>query len=224
MRKTIVPGRLVIAMVLAGVGLVAATPSASAASPPGGTPVTAALAFDVNGHWTDNGTAKPVITSVGSAVVIDMSYAHRPSATGAVIDTRSILVTFPDAGTLIGTFGGPTVLQWSNGSIWQKVYTGPMVIDLNDNWTQGPTDQHISEVGGYIKIEMSALHRPNAPGFAVSPDFFMINFPDDRNTTFGTLVPGNPDRITWSNGSQWWREPPPAPPGNPECLRPGILC
>jgi hypothetical protein len=224
MRRTIVPGRLVIAMALAGVALVAAAPSGSAASPPGGTPVTAALPFDINGHWTDDGTAKPVITTAGNAVVIDMSFAHRPGATGAVIDTSSILVTFPDAGTLIGTFAGPTFLQWSNGSVWQKVYTGPTVFDLNDNWTQGPTDQHISEVGGYIKIEMSALHRPNAPGFAVSPSFFMINFPDDPNTPSATLVPGNPDRITWSNGSQWRREPAPQPPGNPDCLRPGILC
>ena len=49
----------------------------------------------------------------------------------------------------------------------------------------------------------------------------MINFPDDRNTPFAT-VHADPDFITWSNGSQWRRDPP--PPGNPQCLQPGILC
>ena len=87
MRRTTMPGRLVIAVMLAGIGLVAAATSASAAPPPAShsrePPVPAALLpFDVNGPWTDNGSAKPVITTAAGAVVIDMSYAHRPSATG----------------------------------------------------------------------------------------------------------------------------------------------
>jgi hypothetical protein len=220
MRRPTRPGRFLAAAVLASAGLVvAATGAAAAAAAPPSTPTTAALPFDISGSWTDNGTAKPKITSVGNAVVIDMSYAHRPSASGAVIDASSILVTFPDAGTYIGTFSSPTFLRWSNGSTWQKVYTGTMVFDLNANWTQGPTDQHIAEAGGYITITMTALHRPNAPGFAVGPARFVINFPDDPGTPFATLAPGDPDRVTWSNGSQWWREP--LPPGNPQCL---ILC
>ena len=153
--------RLLLAMILAGGGLVAAATGANAAAPaPGPTRTSAALAFDINGPWTDDGRSKPVIASAGNVVVIDMSFAHRPTATGAVIDASSIVVTFPDAGTYIGTFGGPTVLRWSNGSTWQKVFTGPTVIDLNDNWS----GQHISQVDGFVKITMSALHRPDATG------------------------------------------------------------
>ena len=112
----------------------------------------ALLPFDINGPWTDNGSAKPVITTAAGAVVIDMSYAHRPTASGSVLDASSILVNFPDAGPYIGTFVGPAVLRWSNGSIWQKVYTGPTAIDLNDNWTDGLTDQHVSDTNGFIKV------------------------------------------------------------------------
>jgi hypothetical protein len=217
-KKTFPAGRLLMAMVVAGIGLVAAATSAHASSP---VPprATAALAFDVNGHWTDNGTAKPVITTAAGAIVIDMSYAHRPNATGTVLDGSSVLVTFPDADTYIGTFLAPTVLQWSNGSVWRKVFSGPLVFGLNENWTDGRTDQHIFEANGYLTINMSATHRPNAVGFAVSPSMFRVSFPDDRDTTFATLDAVT-NRITWSNGSQWWLAP--LPPGNPDCLL--ILC
>lgn len=218
-----------IAAMLAGIGLVTAATSASAASPPAsrssGAPRTAALLpFDINGPWTDNGSAKPVITTAAGAIVIDMSYAHRPTASGSVLDASSILVTFPDAGPYIGTFVAPGLLRWSNGSLWQKVYAGPTVIDLNDNWTDGLTDQHVSQTNGFITVNMSAVHRPNGTGFLIGPDTFLIDFPDDRNTTFATFRAGfrpDLDSITWSNGSQWHREIDVV--GNPGCLQPGIV-
>jgi len=207
-----------------GLALVASVAGASAAAAapaaPSGDAKAAALPFNINGPWTDNGSAKPNITAASNVLVIDMSYAHRPSATGAVIDASSILVTFPDAGTFIGTFAAPTVLRWSNGSVWQKVYTGPTVIDLNDNWTDGLTAHHISQVNGFITVNMSADRRPNATGFAVSPSRFLVHFPDDPDTVFATLQA--PGIITWSNGSQW--RPIPPPPGNPDCLQARVLC
>jgi hypothetical protein len=212
---------------LTGLGLVATATGAAATSAPaafasGAIGAAAPLSFDINGPWTDNGSAKPVITAAGDELVIDMSYAHRPTASGHVIDASSIFVTFPDAGPFIGIFLSPTAIRWSNGSVWQKVFTGPTVIDLNDNWTDGLTDQHISQVNGFFAINMSHTHRPNAVGFAVSPTRFQVSFPDDPNTPFATLQQGSDpmlDRITWSNGSHWRREEP--PPGNPQCL---LLC
>jgi hypothetical protein len=230
-RNRTFPRVFMIAAMLAGIGLVAAATSASAAPSPashssGAARPAALLPFDINGPWTDNGSAKPVITTAAGAIVIDMSYAHRPTASGSVLDASSILVNFSDAGPYIGTFVGPAVLRWSNGSIWQKVYTGPTAIDLNDNWTDGLTAQHISNTSGFIKVIMTAVHRPNGTGFLVRPDMFLVTFPDDPNTTFATLRAGfRPalDHIVWSNGSQWSRVPPVE--GPPVCLQPGmVLC
>jgi hypothetical protein len=180
---------------------------------------TSTLQFDINGPWTDDGSAKPVITNVSTALVIDMSYARRPNATGSVIDVSSILVTFPDDNTYIGTFVTPTLLRWSNRSTWRKVYSDPMLFDLNDDWTDGRTTQHIRQANGFITVEMSSVRRPNAPAFAIDPGTFVVSFPDDPNTTSATLhpatTPDSVDMITWSNGSQWRRAP--APPGNPGC-------
>ena len=155
------------------------------------------MSFDINGPWTDDGRSKPVIASAGNVVVIDMSFAHRPTATGAVIDASSIVVTFPMRAPSSARSAAATPLRWSNGSTWHKVFTGPTVIDLNDNWSGG---LHISQVNGFVKITMATLHRPDAMGYFVSPSLFMINFPDDRNTPFAT-VQAEPDLITWSNGS-----------------------
>jgi hypothetical protein len=201
-----------------------ALPDAGVAASAAALPATAvkarsALQFDINGPWTDNGSAKPLITSVSSVLVIDMSYARRPNATGSVIDASSILVTFPDADTYIGTFVTPTLLRWSNGSTWRKVYHDPMLFVLQDDWTDGRTTHLIREGNGFITVGMSSVRRPDAPAFAVDPGTFVVSFPDDPNTTSATLhpalTPGAVDAITWSNGSQWRRAP--APPGNPGC-------
>lgn len=131
--------------------------------------------------------------------MIDKCYAHRPNAVGTVIDTSSILVTFPDADTCIGTFLTPGYLRWSNGSVWQ-VYVGPTQIDLNATWSDGLRLQHISQVNGYLTVDMSQPHRPNAVGFAVNASTIRVSFPDAAAYT-GTLP--TPDIIRWSNGSQW---------------------
>jgi hypothetical protein len=193
---------------------------ASATVPPAtAVKATSTLQFDINGPWTDNGSAKPLITSVSNVLVIDMSYARRPNATGSVIDASSILVTFPDADTYIGTFVAPTLLQWSNGSTWRKVYRDPMLFALQDDWTDGRTNHLIREANGFITVGMSSVRRPDAPAFAIDPGTFVVSFPDDPNTNSATLhpalTPEAVDVITWSNGSQWRRAP--APPGNPGC-------
>ncbi|HVQ93422.1 MAG TPA: hypothetical protein VMU51_20455 [Mycobacteriales bacterium] len=219
----------VAALVAAAAVMVVGTPASAATTPV--TPAAgtaAALPFNINGPWTDNGSAKPVISAAAGVVLIDMSYARRPTAQGVVLDATTILVTFPDAGPFIGTFLAPAVLQWSNGSVWQKVYTGPTVVDLNGRWSDGRTGQMMTQLNGFITVNMSGLHRPNAVGYLVGPAVFIVSFPDDRNTTFATLQPGpDPtlDRLTWSNSSQWHRVPIEAPPGNPQCLLPGkVLC
>jgi hypothetical protein len=156
----------------------------AAALPATAVKATPTLQFDINGPWTDNGSAKPLITSVSTVLVIDMSYARRPNAAGSMIDlSSSILVTFPDDNTYIGTFVTPTLLRWSNGSTWRKVYSDPMLFDLNDDWTDGRTNQHIREANGFITVEMSSVHRPDAPAFAIDPGTFVVSFPDDRDTT-----------------------------------------
>jgi hypothetical protein len=77
-----------------------ASPAAPAVAP----------AFSLNGPWTDNGMSKPVITasSTGS-ILVDMSALHRPNATGTVVSSRSISITFPDAGTIAGTLESPNI-------------------------------------------------------------------------------------------------------------------
>ena len=213
-------GRFTIAVVLAGLGFALAgvgAASAAPSAPSAAAKLAQALVFDVNGPWTDNGSAKPVFTVVNNTVVIDMSYAHRPNAVGTVIDTSSILVTFPDADTYIGTFLTPSYLRWSNGSVWQKVYTGPTQIDLNETWSDGLRLQHISQVNGFLTVDMSQSHRPNAVGFVVNASTIRVSFPDDAAYT-GTLL--TPDIIRWSNGSQWQISVDQSP-GNPDCL---VLC
>jgi hypothetical protein len=72
----------VLVAMFAGIGLVTA-PGAAAASHSLAAPRPAALLpFDINGPWTDNGSAKPVITTAGGAIVIDMSYTS-PTRTGS---------------------------------------------------------------------------------------------------------------------------------------------
>jgi hypothetical protein len=125
-------GRLAAVVALVGAGLIAAVASAA----PSGA---ATSAF--NGRWTDYGAAMPGISvggSNGTSVVVDMSYAHRPSGTGTLTNATTIVVNFPDAGRITGTLQGSNVIRWSNGSSWQKVYSGAMVFDINNQaWTDG---------------------------------------------------------------------------------------
>jgi hypothetical protein len=208
---------------LTGVALPTTTGVAGAAA--AATP--SALSFDASGTWTDNGTARPVMTVVNNSVFIDMSFAHRPNATGTVLDATRIQVTFPDDhNTYLGTFQGQTFLQWSNGSTWEKVYTGPMAVGVAGTWIDaiGREAATATQDRGFFTFRMD--RRPNAVGFALSATTIRVRFPDDA-TYVGALQA--PDLLTWNNGSQWRNRgtgPPPVPPGGPPgCLRSAsLLC
>jgi hypothetical protein len=79
------------------------------------------MLFDLNGDWTDGGTAAPVISIKGDKLTIDMSAHHRPTARGSIINSETIKVTFPDDATYTGTLQTPDTIKWSNGSTWTKV-------------------------------------------------------------------------------------------------------
>lgn len=79
------------------------------------------LVFDVNGTFTDGGTARPVISDVNDILTVDMSSQHRPTASGVVITSDTILVTFPDDATYSAKLQAPDLIRWSNGSTWQKL-------------------------------------------------------------------------------------------------------
>ncbi len=77
--------------------------------------------IDLNGRWTDGGTAKPIISVNSTDLTIDMSAQHRPTAHGSIIDNQTISVTFPDDATYSATLRAPGTIRWSNGSAWTKV-------------------------------------------------------------------------------------------------------
>ena len=87
----------------------------------GAVAATTPLVFDVNGTFTDGGSARPVISDVNDILTVDMSSQHRPNATGVVINSDTILVTFPDDTTYTAKLQAPNTIRWSNGSTWQKL-------------------------------------------------------------------------------------------------------
>ncbi|MFI6789714.1 PASTA domain-containing protein [Nonomuraea sp. NPDC050383] len=89
------------------------------------------LVFDLNGTFTDGGSARPVISDVNDILTVDMSSQHRPTATGVVINSDTILVTFPDDAAYTAKLQAPNTIRWSNGSTWQKlnVVRVPNVLD-----------------------------------------------------------------------------------------------
>src|SRR4051812_30787450 len=116
-------------VVLAGLGL------AGPISQAGAQPVAAAAvttAFDLNGTYTDGGSARPVIKNVNDILTVDMSSQHRPTATGVVINSDTILVTFPDDATYGAKLLASGTIAWSNGSAWRKLslVTVPNVVGL----------------------------------------------------------------------------------------------
>jgi hypothetical protein len=124
--------------VLAGIGLfgVATSANAQSASIPADAAILASTptVFDLDGTYTDGGSARPVISDVNDVLTVDMSSQHRPTATGLVITgavpSRTIVVTFPDAGSFQGTLVAPGTINWNNGSQWQKLPTVPDVVGL----------------------------------------------------------------------------------------------
>ena len=87
------------------------------------TPTTAAtpLLFDINGTYTDGGSARPVISNANDILRVDMSSQNRPAATGVVINGDTILVIFRDDTTYPAKLQAPGTIRWSNGSTWLKI-------------------------------------------------------------------------------------------------------
>jgi hypothetical protein len=79
--------------------------------------------FDLNGTWTD-GPGRgpgPVISVRETTVTVNMSAFGRPTAHGAVLDSSTITVTFPDDAAYTGRIERPNVIRWSNNSVWTKI-------------------------------------------------------------------------------------------------------
>ena len=160
----------------------------------------------IGGTWTEFGIERPAITVVDDTVLIDMSFARRPHATGTVLDATRILVTFPDAGTFLGVLRTPTFLSWSNGTSWQKVFTDPQIFDLAGSWVDR-SNRPVATIGqshGCFSLELGApgLH---GVAFATSAATIRATFPGDVRR-LGTLEA--PHRIDWSDGTGWRRTSP----------------
>src|SRR5438552_12633477 len=52
--------------------------------------------FDLNGSWSDGSPWIAVISEGPVALMVDMSDFDRPNAQGKIIDSSTIIVTFPD--------------------------------------------------------------------------------------------------------------------------------
>lgn len=111
-------------LVIAGSALVGTGVSAHAAATPA---AATALIFDINGTFSDTGTARPKIKNVDDILTVDMSSQGRPTATGVVINSDTILVTFPDDGTYSAKLRLPGTIRWSNNSNWYKTKPVPNV-------------------------------------------------------------------------------------------------
>jgi hypothetical protein len=123
----------IVAVVLAGAGLLAvAAPASARPASKSVIPVMARITtvFDLNGTYTDGRSARPRVTDVSDILTIDMSSQHRPPATGLVINADTIQVTFPDDATYSGKLLAPGLIRWSNGSAWQKLVFVPDVVGL----------------------------------------------------------------------------------------------
>jgi hypothetical protein len=77
--------------------------------------------FDLSGTWASGGVARPVISVNNPFISVDMSAFDRPTATGTIVDSSDITVTFPDADTFTGKLQLPNSILWSNNSAWTKI-------------------------------------------------------------------------------------------------------
>lgn len=113
--------------VLMGTGVLAvAAPASGQTAQPWPHAVVAAqtaTVFDLNGIYTDGGSARLRITDVNDILTVDMSSLNRPAANGVVINADTILVTFPDVSAFGAKLVAPGTIRWSNGSVWQKLTT-----------------------------------------------------------------------------------------------------
>ena len=145
--------------------------------------------LDLRGAWASGGAAGPFVSVTGNSISIDMSAYHRPTASGRVLDSTHISVSFPDDKTYTGVLQAPNVILWSNNSSWTKVPPIQTVIDLNGRWMSGGVlGPAITVHGNSISIDMSAYHRPTAVGTVINGSGISVTFPDDK-TYSGVLQP-----------------------------------
>ena len=117
-------GALSAALVFAGSALLATGGGAQAAA------AATTLVFDINGTFSDGGSARPKISNANDILTVDMSSQGRPTATGVVINSDTIIVTFPDDGTYTAKLQLPGTIRWSNSSNWYKTRPVPNVKSL----------------------------------------------------------------------------------------------
>jgi hypothetical protein len=123
MRKTRLGAALTV-LFLSTAGLVAGIAAPASAATP--------TVFDLNGTYSDGGSARPVITNVNDNLTVNMSSQHRPNASGFVLAADRILVSFPDDTTYLGTLQAPGTILWSNGSAWSKTRPVPNLFGLTE--------------------------------------------------------------------------------------------
>lgn len=76
---------------------------------------------ELAGLWYYGGLPGPRITVSGTNLTVDMSAYRRPNASGTILGTGQIRVTFPDDNTFIGTLNSnPARINWSNNTLWTK--------------------------------------------------------------------------------------------------------
>ncbi|WP_329395203.1 PASTA domain-containing protein [Streptomyces melanogenes] len=129
------------------------------------------LVFDVNGMFTDGGSARPVITDVNDILTVDMSSQHRPTATGVVINSDTILITFPDDATYSAKLQAPNIIRWSNGSTWQRL-----------NLARVPDVREETQT-----VAKSIL---NSAGFTVGRVTSVVDFTCNHDHTVSAQTPG----------------------------------
>lgn len=74
----------------------------------------------VHGIWAA-GDRTVTIHQNRNSLVVMMSAFGRPNASGSVLNSNTIKVTFPDDQTLTGTLERPDRIRWSNGTVWKRV-------------------------------------------------------------------------------------------------------
>lgn len=157
------------ALVLAGAGLLATTTAASAQAAPGtATTLTTSTVFDLNGTYSDGGSRRMRVTNLNDIITVDMSAIGRPNATGVVLNSDTILITFPDDATLSAKLRAPGTIRWSNGSAWIKTRPVPNL--------------------RYLTIDEAAAAL-NASGFQLGS---VVGYPDRTCNFIGVVGRQNP--------------------------------
>ena len=167
-------------------------------------PASEISAASLTGNWTDNGTARPSIIQGGVGgdnLVVDMSFANRPTAFGKLTSATTFFVTFPDAGRITGTIFGNDVIQWSNGSAWHRVFTGQTVHDINGVWTDSVAFRRVTNNGGYVRVTFENGGLVGV-GFVRDASTIQVSF-IGAATHLGTVDPNG--FIRWSNATTWFR-------------------